>query len=69
MTKVLEALEEECINLKLKIFKSMNFETSIRIETELGGLVQNRSFRNETAPLNPDEWKGKFSYYLLKKSL
>ncbi len=55
MTKVLEALEEECINLKLKIFKSMNFETSIRIETELGSLVQNRSFINGTSPLNPDE--------------
>ena len=69
MTEVLEALEEECINYKLKIFKSMNFETSIRIETELGSLVQNRSFINGTAPLNPDEWKGKSSYYILKKLL
>ena len=40
MTKVLEALEEECINYKLKIFKSMNFETSIRIETELVDLFK-----------------------------
>ena len=44
----------------------MNFETSIRIETDLGRLVQNRSFINGTAPLNPDEWKGKSSSYLLK---
>ena len=47
----------------------MHFETSIRIETELGRLVQNRSFINGTASLNPVEWNGKSSYYLLKKSL
>ena len=48
----------------------MHFETSIRIETELWRLFQNRSFINGgTAPKNPDEWKDKSSYYLLKKSL
>ena len=48
----------------------MHFETSIRIETEFWRLFQNMSFINGvTALLNPDEWKGKSTYYLLKKSL
>ena len=44
----------------------MHFKTSIRIETELGRPFQNRSFINGgTALLNPDEWKGKSSYYFI----
>ena len=46
----------------------MHFENSIRIETDLGRPFQNRSFINgETSPLNPDEWKGESTYYLLNK--
>jgi histone H2A len=53
--EILEVAGEECLNKNLKIIKPRHFETSIRIDPELGRLFQNRSFINGgTAPLNPE---------------
>jgi histone H2A len=54
--ELLEVAGEECLNKKRKIIKPRHFETSIRIDPELGRLFQNRTFINGgTAPLNPGQ--------------